>query len=119
MNGPIFSGLDSRDRGWRAAEIPAGNGLGNAGTAIRVTSAVACGGEFDGVRLFGSPTFDMALEEQYYGTPQSWPLPVRFGFGFGLTSQEAPIGPNPRTLYWGRYGGSLVVIDLGAKLSYS
>ena len=30
-----------------------------------------------------------------------------------------PIGPNPRTFYWGGWGGSLAVVDLDAKLSFS
>jgi CubicO group peptidase (beta-lactamase class C family) len=119
MNFPIFSALDSRDRAFRAAELPASNGHGNARSVVRVASAVACGGELDGVRLFGLPTIDKALEEQYHGTPQSWPLPVRFGLGFALTSKEVPIGPNSRVLYWGGYGGSVVVMDLDARLTYS
>ncbi len=119
MGFPVFSALVSRTRGWRAAEIPAGNGHGNARSVARVTAAVACGGELDGVQLFGLPTIQKALEEQYYGTPQSFPLPIRFGLGFGLTSKEMPIGPNSRVMYWGGYGGSIVVMDLDAKLSFS
>jgi len=119
MNFPIFSAIVSRKRAFRAGEGPASNGHGNARSVARVTAAVACGGELDGVRLFGLPTIHKALEEQYYGTPQSWLMPIRFGLGFGLTSKEMPIGPNPRVLYWGGYGGSLVVMDLDAKLSYS
>lgn len=119
MNFPIFSALDARDRAFRAAEMPASNGHGNARSVARVSAAVACEGELDGVYLFGLPTIEKALEEQYYGTPQSWPSPIRFGLGFGLTSKEMPIGPNPRILYWGGYGGSVVVMDLDAGLSYS
>jgi CubicO group peptidase (beta-lactamase class C family) len=119
MNFPIFSALHTRDRAFRAAEMPASNGHGNARSVARVSAAVACGGELDGVRLFGLPTIEKALEEQYYGQPQSWPSPIRYGLGFGLTSKEMPIGPNPRVLYWGGYGGSVVVMDLDARLSYS
>ncbi|MFH1738495.1 MAG: serine hydrolase, partial [bacterium] len=43
--------------------------------------------------------------------------PIRYGLGFGLTSKEMPIGPNPRAFYWGGWGGSAVVMDLDAKLS--
>jgi CubicO group peptidase (beta-lactamase class C family) len=120
MNFPASSVLDTRKRAVRAAESPAVNGHGNARSVARVTAAVACGGELDGVRLFGLPTIEKALEEQYYGTPKSFPLPaVRFGLGFGLTSKEMPIGPNSRVLWWAGYGGSIVVMDLDAKLSYS
>ncbi|HEY41970.1 MAG TPA: beta-lactamase family protein [Dehalococcoidia bacterium] len=119
MNFPFFSALNARDRAFRAAEIPAGNGHGNARSVARISAAVACGGELDDVHLLGLPTIEKALEEQYYGQPQSWPSPVRFGLGFGLTSKEIPIGPNPRILYWGGYGGSVVVMDIDAKLSCS
>ncbi len=30
-----------------------------------------------------------------------------------------PISPNPRTFYWGGWGGSVVVMDLDAKLSFA
>ena len=119
MNFPFFSALNARDRAFRAAEIPAGNGHGNARSVARISATVACGGELDGVRLFGLPIIEKALEEQYYGQPQSWPSPMRFGLGFGLTSKEMPIGPNPRVLYWGGYGGSVVLMDIDAKLSCS
>jgi len=119
MNFPIFSALNARDRAFRAAEIPAGNGHGNARSVARISAVVACEGELDGVHLFGLPTIEKALEEQYYGQPQSWPFPMRFGLGFGLTSKERPIGPNARVLYWGGYGGSVVVMDLDARLSCS
>jgi CubicO group peptidase (beta-lactamase class C family) len=46
-------------------------------------------------------------------------LPIRFGLGFGLTSKELPIGPNPRTFFWGGWGGSLVVVDPDAGLGFS
>jgi len=119
MNFPIFTAMESRQRAFRSAEIPASNGHGNARSVARVAATVACGGEVDGVRLFGPPTIEKALQEQYYGTPKSWPLPVRYGLGFGLTSKEMPIGPNSRVLYWGGYGGSMAVMDLDVRLSYA
>jgi CubicO group peptidase (beta-lactamase class C family) len=30
-----------------------------------------------------------------------------------------PIGPNPRAFYWGGWGGSVIVVDLDARLSFS
>jgi len=119
MNFPVTSALVARERPFRAAENPAGNGHGNARSVARVAAAVACGGELDGVRLMGAPTIEKALEEQYYGTPQSFPLPIRFGIGFGLTSKEMPMGPNPRVLWWAGWGGSLGIMDLDARVSYS
>lgn len=119
MNFPVTSPLVARDRRFRAAELPAGNGHGNARSVARVTAAIACGGEVDGVRLMGIPTIDRAFQEQYYGTPRSWPMPVRFGIGFALPSKEMPIGPNPHVLFWGGWGGSIAVMDIDARLSYA
>lgn len=111
--------LASRDRAFRAAEIPSANGHGNAHSVTRVISTVVCGGQLDGVRLFSQPTIQKALEEQYYGTPKSWGAPMRYGLGFGLASKEVPRGPNPHVLYWGGAGGATAVMDIDAKLSYS
>jgi CubicO group peptidase (beta-lactamase class C family) len=118
-NFPVTSPLVARERPFRAAELPWGNGHGNARSVARVTAAVACGGELDGVRLMGLPTIEKALEEQYYGTHQSWTMPVRFGIGFALNSKETRMSPNSRVLSWGGWGGSVGVMDIDARLSYS
>jgi CubicO group peptidase (beta-lactamase class C family) len=119
MGNPILGAELSRDRAWRAAEIPAANGHGNARSVARVAAAMACGGELDGVCLMSLPTIEKAIEEQSYGPDLVLMMPIRFGLGFGLTSKEMPIGPNPRTFFWGGWGGSLVVMDLDARLSFS
>jgi len=41
-------------------------------------------------------------------------VPARFGLGFGLPSALVPL-PNPNSLYWGGYGGSLAIIDMDAR----
>jgi CubicO group peptidase (beta-lactamase class C family) len=119
MMNPPMRAEDSRDRAWRAAEIPAANGHGNARSVARVAAALACGGELEGVKLLSVSTLEKAIEEQCYGTDLVLNLPIRWGLGFGLTSQEMPIGPNPRAFFWGGWGGSAIVIDLDAKLSFA
>jgi CubicO group peptidase (beta-lactamase class C family) len=37
--------------------------------------------------------------------------------GYGLQSAELPMGPNPRTCFWGGWGGSLITVDLDARLT--
>jgi CubicO group peptidase (beta-lactamase class C family) len=119
LGNPTMSGAIANERAWRTAEIPAANGHGNARSVARVTAAMACGGELDGVRLLTPATLEKTIEEQCYGKDLVLDLPIRWGLGFGLTSKEIPVGPNPRTLFWGGWGGSLVVIDLDARLSFS
>ena len=108
----------SRERAWRGAEIPAANGHGNAHSIARVGAAMACGGERDGVRLMGMQTIEKAIEEQCYDTDLVMSIPVRYALGFGLNSQEMPISPNPRTFAWGGWGGSKMIMDLDARLSW-
>ena len=107
----------TKTREWRAAEIPAANGHGNARSVARVTAAIACEGTLDGVRLLSLETIEKALEEQSYGTDLVLNVPIRFGLGLGLQSKELPISPNQRVLYWGGWGGSVCIMDLDVKLS--
>jgi CubicO group peptidase (beta-lactamase class C family) len=105
-------------REWRAAEIPAGGGHGNARSVARVASAIACGGEVDNIRLLKIETIKKAMEEQSYMQDLVLMTPIRWGVGFGLPSKEESL-PSPNTLYWGGHGGSTVIMDLDNKLSIS
>ncbi len=57
------------------------------------------------------------LEEQTRGTDLVLGMPIVFGMGFGLNDASFPISPNPRTFFWGGWGGSLAIIDLDARVS--
>ena len=104
---------------WRAAEIPAANGHGNARSVARVMAALACGGRLDGVRLLAQTTIDRAIEEQSYAKDLVLGFPLRWGLGFMLTSPTLPLGPNPRTFGHGGWGGSLGFADLDARVSWA
>jgi CubicO group peptidase (beta-lactamase class C family) len=119
MNNPPLKAEYSRDRAWRAAEIPAANGHGNARSVSRIGAAIACGGELNGIRLLSLSTIEKAIEEQIYDIDLALNMPIRWGLGFGLSSKEMPLGPNPRTFFWGGWGGSLMLMDLDAKISFS
>lgn len=116
INAPVDT---TRERAWRGAEIPAANGHGNAHSVARVGAAMACGGKLDGVHLMSLSTIEKAIEEQCYDTDLVMNMPTRYGLGFGLVSKDVPIGPNPRTFYWGGWGGSVMVMDLDARLSWA
>ncbi len=117
LTNPIIDVLATKTREWRSAEIPGANGHGNARSVSRITAALACGGELDGVRLLSQKTIKQSIEEQSYGTDLVLNVPIRFGLGWGLQSKELPIGPNPNVFYWGGFGGSVIAVDLDAKLS--
>ena len=79
-------------------------------------SVVACGGEVDGVRLLSEAGCQAVFEQQANGIDLVLGVPLSLGMGYGLNSAETPLSPNPRTCYWGGWGGSLVISDLDARL---
>lgn len=109
---------EPRTREWRAAEIPAAGGFGNARSVARVHAAMAMGGSIDGVTLMSPETVESITETQSEGVDMVMGYNARFGLGFGLPSVEVPL-PNPRTIFWGGWGGSLAIIDLDAQLTVS
>ena len=109
------TGREPRTREWRAAEIPAAGGVGNARSVARVHSALACGGTVDGVRLLSETGTRRALEEQTDSIDQVLMLRMRHGLGFGLQLGDVETGPGQ--MFWGGWGGSLAVIDLDARMS--
>lgn len=119
MNNPEMDALAPRTETWRAAEIPAANGHGNARSVARIHSAIACGGEVDGIRLMSEAGCRRIFEEQTNGIDLVLGTPVRFGMGFGLNTESRVFGPNANACYWGGWGGSLSQIDLDAKMSFA
>jgi len=59
-----------------------------------------------------------ALELQIEGQDLILGAPARFGMGFGLAGGIVPL-PNPNTIFWGGYGGSLVIIDMDARTTFA
>lgn len=104
-------------RWWRAAEIPAANGHGNARSVALVQSVIAGRGETDGVRLLSEQGVERLFEVQADGVDLVVGRPMRFGMGYGLASDTMPIGP--RTCWWAGHGGSFVIIDLEQELTFA
>jgi CubicO group peptidase (beta-lactamase class C family) len=97
---------------WRRADIGAANGHGNARSLARLQSAVACGGEVDGVRLLSPQTIDRIFEVQCNGIDLVIGVPLKFGVGYGLL-------PEGRVCYWGGTGGSTVIIDVDRRITFA
>ena len=119
MSNPPLAAEVANQRAWRAAEIPAANGHGNARSVARVMGALACGGTLDGKRILRETTLTQAITEQSYGPDLVLGIPMRWGLGFMMTSKDLPLGPNPRTFGHGGWGGSLGVADLDARVSWA
>jgi CubicO group peptidase (beta-lactamase class C family) len=116
LSNPPLSAEQSWEVAWRRAEIPAAGGHGNARSVAAVQAVLAGGGEVNGRRFLSAKGAEAVLQEQSYGPDLVLGVPIRFGMGYGLTSAEMPMGPNPRTCFWGGWGGSLVIVDLDANM---
>jgi len=119
MSNPPLTPALANQRAWRAAEIPAVNGHGNARSVARLMAALACGGALDDVRLLRRETLERAIEPQFDGTDIVLGIPMRWGLGFMLTSEDLPMGPNRRAFGHGGWGGSLGVADADARVSWA
>ncbi|MBN2075319.1 MAG: beta-lactamase family protein [Dehalococcoidales bacterium] len=104
---------------WRRAEIPAANGHGNAHAMAKVGAAIACGGGLGGIQLLSQKTINKMIEEQTNGIDLVLNTPIRWGLGVELNTRERPLSPNERSFSWGGAGGSMIVMDLDARMSWA
>ena len=116
---PILDATESWKVPWRRAEIPAAGGHGNARSVALVHTPMACGGEANGVRLLGKETIDAVFDEQCNGIDLVLGVQLRHGIGFGLAVDGMPVPLNERTCFWGGWGGSLAIVDLDNRMSFS
>jgi len=108
---------EPRTRAWRAAEIPAAGGIGNARAVARILSMLACGGEVDGVRIMSEAGARKGLEEQTDSIDEVLLLHLRHGLGFARQLDGWVTSPNPNHMYWGGWGGSIAVVDFDVRAS--
>ena len=111
--GPEVAEVNSH--AWRAAEIPAVGGTGNARSVARLHTVLANGGVAGGRRFLSEAGCRRALDLQIEGRDLVLGMTVRYGMGFALGNQ---LMPNPGTVYWGGYGGSLTIVDLDARMTF-
>ncbi len=118
LNNPGVDVSATKTRAWRGAEIPAAGGTGNARAIAEIHAILANGGVAKGKRFMSEAGARKALEVQIDGDDLIFKAPARFGLGFGLPGAMIPL-PNPNTLFWGGYGGSLIVIDMDAHTTFA
>jgi CubicO group peptidase (beta-lactamase class C family) len=105
---PVLDVRRTVERRWRAAELGAMNGHGNARSVATLQARISHGDPI------GAPVF----QEQSYAVDRVLGMPVRFGLGYGLTGGVADAFlPAGRICWWSGYGGSLVVNDLDRRLT--
>ncbi|MFN8019069.1 MAG: serine hydrolase domain-containing protein [Acidimicrobiales bacterium] len=111
------TGTEQTTRAWRAAEIPAAGGTGNARSVARVHAMLANGGTLDGVRIMSPEGVDRIFVEQCHQTDAVLGVRMRLGTGFGLMNDLVPLSSSPRSCFWGGWGGSICVVDVDAGVS--
>lgn len=103
LNMPFDPATTSRTRAWRAAEIPAVNGHGNARSIAEIHCILANGGVAKGKRFMSEAGCRKALEQQIEGPDlvMTHLPPARFGMGFALPGPLLALDlPNPNTIHW-------------------
>ena len=114
LNNPPINPLETRTRAWRAAEIPAAGGTSNARAVAEIHALLVNGGMAKGKQIMSEAGCRRALEFQIEGDCQVMNVPLRLGMGFGMPSERMPL-PSPNTIYWGGYGGSVILIDFDKR----
>jgi len=117
FNNPGIDVSATATRAWRGAEIPAAGGTGNARSIAEIHVILANGGVAKGKRFMSEAGCRKALELQIEGTDLMLGRASRFGMGFGLSGGILPL-PSPNTIFWGGYGGSLIIIDMDARTTF-
>jgi CubicO group peptidase (beta-lactamase class C family) len=115
LTSPLLEATSPHHRWWRAAEIPAANGHGNARSVATIQQIVANNGHANGHRFFSETTGDRIFEVQTSGLDQVLGVEMNFGLGYGVSSATTPMGS--RGCYWGGFGGSVIVMDQEQELT--
>jgi CubicO group peptidase (beta-lactamase class C family) len=99
------------------AELPSGNGLGNARSLAQLASIVAMNGSLKGYKVFSPKTVDLSLVELGYVKDAVEDVAIRWGLGFGLNSAEFEC-PSNECVHWGGAGGSVLIADRKSRTSF-
>ena len=118
VNPRVAGTVNSRE--WRAAELPAANGHGNAVALARVYAAMARGGELDGVRLLSPEGVATATAHAVSADDLVLGFPVKRALGFiiSLPGGRYEWGPNPNAYGHSGAGGSIGLADPDAKIGF-
>ncbi|WP_234327700.1 serine hydrolase domain-containing protein [Streptomyces sp. NRRL F-2664] len=105
---------------WRSAELGAVNGHGNARGLARALSVVSRRGQVNGHRLLSEKTVDKVFDVQADGVDLFLGVPVRWGIGYALADPRTmPHMPTGRICFWVGRGGSIVMMDLDRRVTFS
>jgi CubicO group peptidase (beta-lactamase class C family) len=117
MSGVMMAGPADpfNTRAVHATEMPAANGITTARSLARMYAATVA--DVDGVRLLGDDTVATARREAVNGSDACLVLPTRFGMGFMLDGEFAPMLSESSFGHAGA-GGSLGYADPDTRVGY-
>ncbi len=108
---PPLDGRSFNAPACHAAEIPAGNGMGNARSVAQLGSILASGGMYNGRQVLSRAMVEKSLTEQARGKDSiAFGRPSAWGLGVLLLNKDLLLGP--RSFYATGLGGSVCVMDL-------
>ncbi|MDA0352753.1 MAG: serine hydrolase [Chloroflexi bacterium] len=110
--------MDPNSRGWRGAELPGGNGHGNARAVARVYSALAQGGELDGVRLMSPERVDIAREVHVDSPDEVLTMRTRRSLGYMHPVPDTGDRRGPEAFGHGGAGGSNGFADTEHQIGF-
>lgn len=105
---------------WRSAELPAGNGHGDARSLARVYAALASGGALGGVRLVSTPAIERMREPQPEGVDMyigSLAGGATMAWRLGFMPNLGGYGPTQTSFGHTGFGGSFAMCDPESELS--
>lgn len=107
------------ERAWRAAEMPAVNGHGDARSLAKLYGALAMDGSVDGHQLIGRRTLERALAERFHGVDAGSGAPTVFAAGFRIGA--IGFGPHVGAGHFGHtgWGGSVAFADPARRLGFA
>jgi len=119
VHNPEVRATVPNERAWRAAEIPGGNGMGDAVALATLYGALARGGALGPVRLLSPEGLAAATAERYRGPDASFGMPTAFAAGYRLGGEGSGMGPNAAAFGHTGWGGTIAFADPDAGLGFA
>jgi CubicO group peptidase (beta-lactamase class C family) len=120
FTGPDFPASADYSPAWRAADLGAANGHGNALSVADILAAVSREGATAHGGLLRPDTVKLIFDEQFRGTDLVNGLHLRWGIGYALPDRRTlPWIPDGRVAFWGGWGGSMAIMDLDRRMTIS
>ncbi|RDG37087.1 serine hydrolase [Streptomyces corynorhini] len=105
---------------WRAADLGAADGHGNALSVAETLAPIARAGASAHGQLLKPDTIGLIFDEQSNGTDLVNALHLRWGIGYTLPDRRTlPWIPDGRIAFWGGWGGSMAIMDLDRRMTIS